>query len=65
MRVLVTLDHYNGSQSKVKEVDLETFNVRDLIFSMTSSSVCGFTVTKLDSAAKLLRKIEELNPNDN
>lgn len=60
MKVLITLDRYDGSQSQLKEVDLESVRMSDLVWQMMQANVCGFTVTKLDSASKMVRKLDEL-----
>ena len=60
MKVTITLDRYDGSQGKSVTVDLETFPIRDLIYSMMESDVCGFTVTKGISAGKLIREMDKL-----
>lgn len=60
MKVTITLDRYDGSQGKSVTVDLETFPVRDLIYSMMEADVCGFTVTKDISAGKLIREMDKL-----
>jgi hypothetical protein len=57
MKVLVTLDHYDGSQSKAVEINSEDFPVREMMFKMMSRDVCGFTVTKLDGLKRLSKKI--------
>ncbi|QNR53956.1 hypothetical protein phiK7A1_168 [Pseudomonas phage phiK7A1] len=61
MHVLITLDRYDGSQGQSKEVDLESIRMSDLVWQMMQADVCGFTVTKVSSAAKLVRKLDELN----
>jgi hypothetical protein len=60
MRAIITLDRYDGSQGKSKEIDLESFPMRELIYALMESDVCGFTVTKVNTPEKLIRKLDEL-----
>jgi hypothetical protein len=58
MQVFITLDRFDGSQSKIKCCDLEDFNVRSLVFQMMSSDVCGVTITKVVKNTKLIQKMK-------
>lgn len=58
-KVLVTLDYYDGTQGKAKEMDVENLSIRDLMWRMMENDVCGFTVTKLPQLKKLQDKMEE------
>lgn len=46
MRVIVTLDRYDGSSSQLKIADLEEIDARSLFYAMMESNVCGITITK-------------------
>lgn len=61
MLVNVTLDRYDGSESKSLQVDLADFPVRDLIFKMMESDIYGFTVTKVNTLIKACKKLEQGN----
>lgn len=58
MIVNVTLDHYDGSESKSITVDLEDFPIRELLFKMMESDVYGFTVTKANTLIKACKKLQ-------
>ena len=59
MKVVITLDRYDGSKGKSREIDLENFPSRQMVMMMLESDVCGFTVTKLPSIKKLIQKLGE------
>jgi len=61
MKVSITLDRYDGVTSQAKECDVEDVNMRDLIWYMMESDVCGFTITKLVNPSKLIKKMESTN----
>lgn len=55
MRVQVTLDYYDGSRSKITEVDLaDGASARDLVFLMMQGGVCGCSLTKCKAITKVL-----------
>ena len=58
MRVIITLDRYNGESSQLKIADLESFNIQSIVFAMMESDVCGITITK---DKPLLKVTEKLN----
>lgn len=58
MRVVVTLDYYDGSQGKAVEIDAEELPTRELLLRMTSRDVCGFTVTKLKDITRAVEIME-------
>lgn len=58
MKVIVTLDRYNGESSQLKITDLERLDTRSLMFAMMESDVCGITITK---DKPLLKVAEKLN----
>lgn len=47
MRVVVTLDKYDGSKSKTAELDLDGFGLNQLAFMLMNRDVCGATLTKV------------------
>lgn len=59
MKVNVTLDYYDGTQSKSITIDAEDMPVRDLVFKMMQRDVCGFTVTKSENLSKVVSKMED------
>lgn len=61
MRVIITLDRYNGVSSQLKITDLETFDTRQLLFAMTESDVCGVTITKDKPLLKVTEKLNNEN----
>jgi hypothetical protein len=61
VKVQVTLDYYDGSQSKARDLDMEEFPARDMMWRMMEGGVVGFTVTKKPSLAGLAKKLDELN----
>lgn len=58
MRVIVTLDRYDGSSSQLKIADLEEIDARSLFYAMMESNVCGITITK---DKNLMTVTEKLN----
>jgi len=61
MRVLITLDRYDGALGQSREINLEALNTRELMFAMMGGEVCGFTVTKMASPEKLMREVDKLS----
>jgi hypothetical protein len=59
MRVILTLDRYDGSQGKQRTLDLEGLSMRDLIFAMMEADVCGVTITKDKPLAKVCEKLND------
>ena len=62
MKVIITLDRYNGESSQIKQCDLEDVDTRSLIYAMMSSDVCGVTITKDTSLLKAVGKMKNGNP---
>ena len=58
MKVIVTLDRYNGESSQLKVADLEDVDLRSIVYAMMESDVCGITITK---DKPLLKVAEKLN----
>lgn len=58
MRVRITLDKYDGSQSKLKSCDMENISMPGLILSMMARDVCGITITKDVSLDKMIKLTE-------
>ncbi|KAE8546115.1 hypothetical protein [Marinobacter nauticus] len=59
MRVTITLDRYDGSQSKQKEVNLEEVQMSDLIMLLTEADTAGVTITKVKDIRKMVERMEE------
>ena len=59
MKVIVSLDMMDGSQSKFRECDSEELPVRDLMWQMMTRDVVGFTVTKLVRLPKMMEMLNE------
>jgi hypothetical protein len=57
MRVIITLDRYNGESSQLKIGDLESVDLRSLIYAMMESDVCGVTITKDKNLFKVMDKL--------
>lgn len=55
MKVIITLDRYDGSQSQLKQTTLDDLDTRALIYAMMEADVCGITITK----DKNLNKVSE------
>lgn len=55
MKVMITLDRYDGSQSQSKEVDMEEIPMRQLVMYMTSADVASVTITKAQDLQKMVR----------
>lgn len=62
MKAYVTLDYWDGSKSKCREVDLDSTNIRALMFDMMVADVAGFTVTKKIDPLKFRKKMETIIP---
>ena len=58
MEVLVTLDYYDGSQSKFVECDPEDVPARELMLRLMQRDVCGYTVTKVRGILKTVSLTE-------
>ena len=56
MKVLITLDHYDGSQGKSVECELAEISLNQFAFQLMSAKVCGFTVTKVGNLVKAVEK---------
>jgi len=56
MKVLVTLDYYDGRESKSVETDLEGLDMQSFVYSLMSACVCGFTVSKIGNLTKQVEK---------
>lgn len=59
VKASITLDFYDGSQSKSKEVFLEEVSMHDLIFMMMKAGVAGITITKIERLDKMLSHMKE------
>jgi hypothetical protein len=59
MRVYITKDHYDGSQSKTVEMDLDGAPMSQLVFMMMSAKVAGVTITKKFDVRKAVGKLNE------
>lgn len=57
MRVIITLDRYNGESSQLKVTDLESVDLRSIIYAMMESEVCGITITKDKNLFKVMEKL--------
>lgn len=58
MKVLITLDTYDGSKSKTREVDLENVSGQQLMYLMMQADVYGVTITKADTLLKGVQRME-------
>ncbi len=58
MRVIITLDRYDGAESKQKEVDLENIQISDLAMYLTEAQTASVTITKVADIQKMVRKME-------
>ena len=56
MKVIVTLDYYDGSQSKSKLVQLDSLDITFLKLTLMNKDVCGMTVTKLENLSRIMDK---------
>jgi hypothetical protein len=61
MKIMLTLDYWNGSLSKSKIIDEEQLTSHAIITALLQSGVAGITITKCDSIKKT---IEHLNKNE-
>lgn len=60
MKVIVTIDHYDGSTSKYGEFsDMEDVPWQQLAFQMMHADVCGATITKQKNIIKVMEKLNE------
>lgn len=64
MRVILTLDRYDGSQGQQSHRDLEAVSMRDLTFYLMESDVCGVTITKDKPLAKVCHRLLEQHNKD-
>ena len=58
MKVLVTLDYYDGSQSKFVECEPEEIPRSGIMMRLMQRDVCGYTVTKVRDILKTVSLIE-------
>jgi hypothetical protein len=58
MKVIITLDRYNGESSQIKACDLEDIDLRQLMYAMLESDVCGLTITKDKPLMKAIDKMK-------
>ncbi len=56
MKVEITLDFWDGSQSKTVTRSLDGTNITDLMFKLMSANVAGCTITKLIKVEKMIKK---------
>lgn len=61
MRVIITLDRYNGESSQLKMTDVESIDLRSLVFAMMENDVCGVTITKDKPLFKITEKLNNEN----
>jgi hypothetical protein len=59
VKVVITLDRYDGSHSKQKEVNLEEVQMSDLIMLLTEAGTAGVTITKVKDIRKMVERMEE------
>ena len=58
MKCLITLDRYDGTQSKSIVVDdLGGISMSSMVFKLMQADICGFTVTKVIPAEKAVEKM--------
>lgn len=57
MKVIITLDRYNGESSQLKVTDLESVDLRSIIYAMMESEVCGVTITKDKNLLKVTERM--------
>lgn len=58
MKVIVTLDRYDGSSSQIKVGDLEDIDARSLFYAMMEANVCGVTITKDKNLMKVCENLK-------
>lgn len=59
MKVIVTLDRYDGSSSQLKMADLEEIDARSLFYAMMEANVCGITITKDKNLISICEKLND------
>lgn len=59
MKATITLDSWDGSESKSKDVDLEEVRMSDLIMLMMGAGVAGVTITKHTHLNKAVSKMNQ------
>lgn len=57
MRVIITLDRYDGSQSQSKDVNMENIPMSQLVMYMTEADVASVTITKAQDVRKMVEKM--------
>ena len=57
MKVYITLDRYDGSQSSAITCYADDFPMSDLMWRMMEPDVSGFTVTKAKALPNILDKM--------
>lgn len=63
MRVIVTLDRYDGAQGKQIAVDLSEISLNQLSFYLMEAGTCGVTITKDKPLAKVCERLNEEHNN--
>ena len=67
MKVWITLDHFDGSQSRTskKPVHVDEIDLHGLLFHLSSAGVAGVTFTRADVLERLalLEKPDVSDPN--
>lgn len=58
MKVMITLDKYDGSQSQSKEVHMEDIPMSQLLMYMTQGDVASVTITKAQDIRKMVEKMD-------
>ena len=61
MKVHITLDKYDGSESKIVTTDLGGISMNQIAFQLMSPDVCGMTITKAVKIEKLIGKMGASN----
>lgn len=60
MRVTVTKDYLDGSQSKSREIDLDSgISMNQFIFMLTEQGVAGLTITRVLPLLKMTKDLRK------
>lgn len=59
MKVLVTLDYYDGRDSRSIETDLDGMGMQQFVYKMMEGDVCGFTVSKMTNLVKQVERSKD------
>lgn len=63
MEVNITKDMYDGSKSKLIQVDLDGLSMSSLIFMLMNAKVAGITITKRFDLQRAIAKMDS-EPNN-